>query len=295
ASVFEDVAHLKPAKGFMPVELNTPVWLPDVQSRQWLNVPAGETITFSEWEHWRLPKDAMWVQHFDNNRGQPHETHVYWSNGDGTFRAAAYRWSSDSSDPELISSGGITTVTGTQNAAWFSPGPEQHLNPKLALIGFVPQINTRQLNRGDQLLELSRKGWLDTQVSARDLKALPQMASLDDPQASVDWKARSYLDANCAVCHQPGGPSRGTFDVRFSTPMEERLLLSAEPVAGNLDVEGATLLEPGSPERSILYLRMNRTDAFRMPPVAVHGELSPALPVIERWIREMKPPESASR
>jgi hypothetical protein len=50
---------------------------------------------------------------------------------------------------------------------------------------------------------------------------------------------------------------------------------------------------PGSPERSILYQRLNRTDFFRMPPVATHDLKSPILPVLAEWIRSMTPPDAA--
>ena len=38
----------------------------------------------------------------------------------------------------------------------------------------------------------------------------------------ISWaaadRARSYLHANCAGCHRPGGPGRGDIDLRAETP-----------------------------------------------------------------------------
>jgi hypothetical protein len=59
--------------------------------------------------------------------------------------------------------------------------------------------------------------------------------------------------------------------------------------AGDLGLAGAKVVVPGSPAKSILYQRLKRTDFFRMPPTQYHNEPSPILPVMEAWIRSLKP------
>jgi len=65
--------------------------------------------------------------------------------------------------------------------------------------------------------------------------------------------------------------------------------------AGDLGIAGAGIIVPGSPEKSILYQRLKRTDFFRMPPVQFHNDLPPILPVLAEWIRSLRPEESAAR
>ena len=285
--LFAETQTFKEASGVVPFEMNAPVWQPGVVQRNWMKLPKGGVIQFSGHENWVFPEGSLVVQHFDTTAGLPHETHVYWSRGDGRYRAAAYGWAGSSKDAELIP-GTIMEALPGSDTLWFSPGPERMLDPQLALVGFMPQFNTRQLNNGTQLRDWSRAGFFDRKLSKSEIEKLPRLASLDDPEASIDLKVRSYLDVNCAVCHHPGGPSRGFYDARFSTPLEEQKLIYGELMAGDMGIFGAKVVVPGDPDRSILYQRIKDQGAFKMPPVAIHGKASPILPLVETWIREMK-------
>jgi len=71
------------------------------------------------------------------------------------------------------------------------------------------------------------------------------------------------------------------------TSFEDQNLVSDELMAGDLGIEGAKLVVPGDPEKSILYQRLARKDGFRMPPGSVNSKDSPVLPLLEKWIREL--------
>src|SRR5206468_3345230 len=159
-------------------------------------------------------------------------------------RAGAYRWDPDGLDATLVEDGEITRLPTSGRLHWFSPGAEDCLVLDSAVSGFVLQVNTRQLYRDvrdprtgaaeNQLRVLNRRGLFDPPLREEQIPLLPRLASLDDSGASAELRVRSYLDANCAVCHRPGGPSRGNFDARFQTPLAEQQLLNGELVAGDL-------------------------------------------------------------
>jgi mono/diheme cytochrome c family protein len=289
----------QPRDDFEPFELNASVWLPGVTARRWLFIPQAGKIHLAPEGDLRLPAGAMVVQQFEIRPGQPFETHVYWFTS-GRPRAGAYRWDADGRDATLVEDAEVLSLPRQPKRHWFSPGAEPMLDLETTITGFVLQLNTRQLNRevpaprnfgearANQLSLWNRRGWFEPLLREEDIARMPRLAGIDEANASPEHRVRSYLDANCAVCHRPGGPSRGTFDARFPTPLAEQHLVPGELQAGDLGIAGARLVFPGSPERSVLYERLKRIDFFRMPPVSVNDDLSPALPVLAEWIRRLE-------
>ncbi len=176
------------------------------------------------------------------------------------------------------------TLPGQPVRRWLSPGAEQQLNLDFVVCGFVLPVSTRQLHCGNQLETWNKRGWFSPGLTKDAIARIPRLASLDDLDASLELRVRSYLDVNCSMCHRPGGPSRGFFDARITTPLTDQKLLSGELMAGDLGVPGARVIAPSHPERSVLYLRLHRNDAFRMPQISVNDEPQPVLPLLEEWI-----------
>src|SRR5690606_28188739 len=83
--------------------------------------------------------------------------------------------------------------------------------------------------------------------------------------ASPGLRARSWLQGNCAHCHQPGGfvPPDLALDLRFETPLHQMHACDVLEGGGS---KGARLIEPGAAERSVILRRIGATDADRMPP-----------------------------
>ncbi len=287
AGVLRSGGAFRLAKGFTRFKSKQSVWRPGTRSKSWLKMPKDGKINIVQDGHWVFPEGAMVVEHFEDARGTPHETHLYQSNGDGTYRASAYRWSAETGDARLVERSEFQPLRSDAATMWLSPGPVARLDPTTAIFGFQPQFNTRRLNVGGQLSNWSRKGWFSQKVTRRAARQLPQMPALDEVDAPALERIRAYLDTNCASCHQPGGASRGFFDARYLTPFEEQGLISDALMAGDLGVPGAKLVTPGSPETSVLYLRLARKDGFRMPPGTMSAEDPPILPLLEQWIRSL--------
>ncbi len=200
---------------------------------------------------WHSAEKTMVIQqHSVEKTAKLFETHVMWFDDKKSrlVRAAAYRSNSDGSDGALIEDGEIITLPGDPAHRWFSPGTEEHLNLDTTIAGFF--------------LPLGRQ----------------------ETTESLEDRVRSYLDVNCAVCHQPGGASRGNFDARFGTALN----MNGELVAGDLGIAGARLIVPGEPDKSILLQRLIRHDTFRMPPTALNDDPQPVVPLMQEWIKGMK-------
>ena len=82
---------------------------------------------------------------------------------------------------------------------------------------------------------------------------------------SLDERARSYIDANCAHCHRFGGGGTALIDLRAGIPIEKMKAVDEVPAKGDLELKNATNHPPGEPvsQRSVPangHLRP-RTDA----------------------------------
>lgn len=287
AGILGRVKPFRPTESFTRFEMALPLWRPGVQASHWVRMPSGGKIVRVTDSEWVFPEGAQIVQHFENKMGNSHETHLYQSNGDGTFKASAYRWTARSRDASIIGQSEFLPLPWDESTMWLSPGPVARLDPKTAIFGFQPQFHALQLNVGGQLLEWSKRGWFKKPLNKSTVASMTKLHSADDQSIPEIERIRSYLEVNCASCHKPGGASRGYFDARIQTPFEEQLILSDQLMAGDMGVVGAKLVTPGEPEKSILYLRLARKDGFRMPPGFISDEDPPILSLLEKWIRDL--------
>ena len=76
-------------------------------------------------------------------------------------------------------------------------------------------------------------------------------------------------------------------DMRSSASLEEMDLLYVYPAWGYMDSEAPSLITPGQPENSILFLRMADQGAYRMPKLASSRLDEKALFLMRRWIMHL--------
>jgi uncharacterized repeat protein (TIGR03806 family) len=303
--VFASLEDLTPNLGMIPYDVNTPLWSDGAEKRRWIALPGKAPITFREKGSWTFPAGTVLVKHFEfPQAGAPPrrlETRVLFVAEDGGY-GATYRWNDEQSDAELLSDAlteeiELQTLSGAQRVAWTYPSQKDCLVCHTRNAGFVLGVNTRQLNRE---MAYPQTGVVDHQLRAwryagtfanpppeQSLPSLPKLAAIGDGSAPLEHRVRSYLDANCAQCHRPGG-ARGTFDARFDVPLARQGLVGGRLIAADLGISDAEVVVPGSPERSMLYLRMNRrSDAFNMPPLATNCVDDEAMAVIAEWIKQL--------
>jgi mono/diheme cytochrome c family protein len=134
----------------------------------------------------------------------------------------------------------------------------------------------------NQLRSWNNIGLFDRDTGAPE--AYEAFAASADNSALLDERARAYLDVNCAHCHQPAGPAPTDIDLRFGTALADTSMVDTLPSAGDLAVADARIIAPGDRLRSVLWLRMERIDGERMPPVASHLVDESGLTLIGDWI-----------
>jgi mono/diheme cytochrome c family protein len=156
--------------------------------------------------------------------------------------------------------------------------------------GFALGVKTRQLNRDfayPNANDNQLRSWNNIDYFTNDIVDAGQYAAfsaLSDTAATVAERARTYLDVNCAQCHQPLGPTPVEVDLRFDTAEMNMNAVGVTPTAGDLGVPNAEVIAAGEKERSVLWLRLQALDSNRMPPLASHLVDAQAVDVVGQWI-----------
>ena len=119
---------------------------------------------------------------------------------------------------------------------------------------------------------------------------LPSIPDPYDPKADLDKRARSYLHANCAICHIEAGGGNSQLDLEFTTAPQKMKGIDQPPQHDAFGVADARILAPGDPDRSVLLQRVSRRGAGQMPPLASHVRDEQAAQMLREWIAAMKRP-----
>jgi glucose/arabinose dehydrogenase len=292
---FADTATLTPAAGLVAYEPNVSFWSDHAHKRRWFALPDPTSRFGLERDGpWSLPAGAVWVKHFDLEltRGNPAtsrriETRVLVKTSEGVY-GLSYRWNDAQTDATLVpDEGADQTFTITENGAsrsqtWRFPSRAECLTCHTAVGGHALSFNTRQLNRGDFLPQLIAAGYVQTSPGFVANSA-PALARADDPNASLEHRARSYLDANCSQCHQPGGAALGSWDARVATPLALANLLDGTLVDHGGNATNRVIV-PGDPTRSHVLTRMAIRGPGQMPPLASNERDLAGETLLRQWI-----------
>jgi uncharacterized repeat protein (TIGR03806 family) len=302
---FRSLKDLTPQPGIIPYHVNAPLWSDGAAKRRWLALPGDAQIDFAPTGEWKFPAGTVFIKHFElSTAAAPRrlETRFLVIDRTGLGYGVTYRWKADQSDAKLLMDGfteelTIPTAAGRRRLRWTYPSRNDCLVCHTANAGFVLGVKTRQLN-GDfkypltgvtdnQLRTWNHLGLFQRGLDEARIPGYARLAAVTDTTASLEHRVRSYLDANCAQCHRPGG-SRGEFDARFDVPLARQHLLRGSVVSSDLGIAGVTLLTPKDPGHSMIYQRMKRRwDVFNMPPLATSLVDNEALAVLEQWIRSL--------
>jgi uncharacterized repeat protein (TIGR03806 family) len=301
--VFANLTNLSPANFLIPYSVNSPLWSDGAVKTRWFTLPTNSVIIFSATGEWKFPAGSVFVKNFalpvdDTNPKilRRLETRLLVRDTNGYVYGASYRWRADNSDAELVTTGitepvEIKTSTGTRTQNWFYPGRQDCLTCHTPASGGVLGVKTRQLNGtftypngviANQLLTLGHLGIFDAEFDEAKISIYPRLVNVTNTSAALEPRARSYLDANCSMCHRPGGVG-AFFDARFDTPLEKQNLVNG-PVANQLGIAGAKVIAPGDTNKSILFHRVSIVDEGQMPPIARNLVDAKAVAVIGKWI-----------
>jgi uncharacterized repeat protein (TIGR03806 family) len=312
---FQDTRQLVPSPSLIPYELNAPFWSDGALKWRWMALPnekgtGQKTIGFAPTGEWSFPNGTVFVKHFemgmDDTRPEKKrrlETRLLVRDSTGGVYGATYKWRADNSDAELLKESLsepliIKTASGTRTQTWYYPNPADCRTCHTTNAGGVLGVKTRQLNcdfsypgtgvKDNQLRAWNHAGLFAPKFEEREIAAFARLVRPDDRSASLEQRARSYLDANCSQCHRPGGVV-SYFDARYDTPLAKQNLIDA-PVVIDQGIDGARAIAPNDVWRSVVLLRATTLDAIKMPPLAHEVIDEKGAQLLREWVASLPGP-----
>lgn len=322
---FADLTSLTPENGIVAYAPNLTFWSDFAEKSRWFVIKnTVDLIGYSEDDPWTFPEGMIWAKHFEmpvewetfdrtingaqvtDRRPVPGsarrrvETRFLVKTGGGSY-GVSYRWDNITSGPQAeadladlkgenfdidISIDAVATTV-----PWEIPAQSSCLICHDPLAGHALSFNTRQLNapgsidsvQGNFVSLLAAAGYLNASPGAPVV--LPRHVRPDETNYSLYARARSYLDVNCAYCHQSGGTGGGTWDGQARLTLNQTGMING--IAASAIHSGDLLVVPGDIDKSIIYNRTATANGYsRMPPLGSSEIDLEGIELLGDWIGE---------
>ncbi|MGV3772005.1 MAG: PQQ-dependent sugar dehydrogenase [Verrucomicrobiales bacterium] len=327
--IFAGLTPLTPAKGVVPFAIKAEMWSDYASAQRHIALPGFSSIGWAD-NKWQFPSNAVLVRTFsmEMDRGNTNsvrniETQLLHFDG-ARWNPYTYKWNEEQTDAELVAAAGDEVKLrvkdskapgGLREQLWrFNSRAEcmrchnSWLNTTLAFtrqqldrnhefpgeaIGLSTNFNGNQLNlfRANQIIQAAA---LQGEAPA-ELVNPYRNSNESESFASLEKRARSYLHVNCSHCHREnaGGSTISFMNVELA--MNRAGLIDKIPTQGNFGITDAKVVAPGDPLHSILYLRMAKSGAGRMPQIGSRLVDDEGLELVYQWIRQLKSTNQANK
>jgi uncharacterized repeat protein (TIGR03806 family) len=285
--LFLDAAARQPNAGLVPYAPNTPLFSDYAEKERYVFLPPGKAARYRSAGVFEFPVGTVLVKTFaypadlrrPTDRVRKIETRLLIHRAGG-WTPLTYVWNAAGTEAVLKRAGARTDVAFTDakgaevRFSYAVPNVNQ-CKECHAQSGAIQPIGpkARSLNdafaypggRENQLAHWSEAGLLQ---GAPGAAAAPHAPRWDDPTAPVAERARAYLDANCAHCHNPqGAASNSGLYLEYERPDAVARGLGKRPVAaGRASADLDFDIAPGEPDKSILVHRMQSREPGVMMP-----------------------------
>ncbi len=301
---FEDMQNQVPAEGVHPYSLLSPLFSDETDKLRFVYVPEGEKLGYVKNKVFIFPVGSTLIKTFAylNKNGpldrQLLETRLLINTHEG-WKAISYVWNDEQTDARRAIAGATIPTTFINpegkmiDVRYRAPNQNQckechQLNKVMTPIGpkarNMNKLVEYQSGEMNQLLYWAALGWIDQSLGST------QISNYADINASLEDRARAYLDINCGHCHIPGGSADTTgLYLNFTEKDQEQLGIYKKPVAagrasGNLKYS----IVPGHSDDSILLFRMKSLDPGIMMPESGRALADKAgIKLIEDWINKL--------
>lgn len=314
--LFGSTRDHRPAPGVIPYAVNAELWADGATAERFLAVPGEGRVHLDERGNWRFPEGSVLVRTVSvadasrpsgKRRVETQLLHLL----EDAWRPYSFVWDDEQADAVLADVAGTVkslSVTGPGRDGRRNRDYRVHARAECVLchnpwverktLTYGVQsasplgVNTAQMNRtrGDggrtanQLTFLHELGILSTKPEPG---RSPRLVDPYDESADLGLRARSYLQTNCAHCHQFNAGGTANIILGYEVPLPETRTVDVRPIQGTFQIAGARIIAPGDPSRSVLYYRVSKLGGGRMPRVGSDEVDTRAVRMIREWIAGM--------
>lgn len=307
---FSDPARQVPVAGVLPFSIRTPLFSDHATKLRFVYVPEDLSARYDERETFDFPVGSALIKTFAfaADLREPDkslrliETRVLLRKPDG-WDAWAYLWNEDQTDAKRLVTGKTipVSVTGPDGAALdfdYSVPNKNQCKGCHAIDGEVAPLGPKARNLNGNFAYASGpvnqlERWISEGIleEAPDAEAWPEVPGWMDEDASVEKRARAWLDVNCAHCHRRRGPASNSG--LFLTWHEDdpvALGIGKRPAAAGRGSFGLEFdIVPGDPDASILYRRVESVEpGVMMPELGRSLRDEAALELLRAWITALR-------
>ncbi|WP_445453601.1 hypothetical protein [Flavobacterium sp. 25HG05S-40] len=304
-----DLKNQKPSFGVLPYQPISELFTDYAQKKRFVWLPSGTKAIYNgDGNVLNLPVGAALIKNFYYTKVQPNnstriiETRIMIRKSN-EWIFAEYVWNEDQSEAFLTTQRAVTTISWRDETNvirtinYKIPSVTLDcirchglLNGEREPIGIKPQnINSNfsySTGAKNQLQKLIELGYLEDNLP----NAITTVVDYKDTTKSIDLRARSYFDSNCAHCHKDGGEAEH-FSLRFAfnqTTDIENMGVSM-PAEHSLAGYNGRIVYPNNVNQSILHYRVNtETDNFyMMPPLGRTIKHDEGVHLLEDWINSL--------
>lgn len=302
------------AASVIPYEVNSPLWSDGADKVRGMAIPTGKKVHVKNCAaeptacgqgaaddgKWVFPVGTVLVKHFGFD-DKLVETRLFIRFDESTWAGFSYQWNEAQTEAMVVPDDRVKVSfnTGKRTVEWHYPNRIDCTKCHTREAGWSLGPETAQLNRTvggtNQIDRIAALGVLDAAPPKPYKAALvapyPSQAGSPAASATLEQRARSYLHANCANCHRPDG-EYADIDLRYDTAFKNTGVCGVAPMRADL-VAGNLHLDPGKPENSVMWLRMNTPPdpqggkTLRMPQIATYVIDTEGLKVVGDWIKSL--------
>lgn len=311
SGLFANVKDHTPQPGAIPYSVNSPLWSDGAHKERFLAIPEHAATDFKidlgAKNGWNFPDETVLVKSFALNTTSGNPISRRWietrflTKQAGEWVGYSYAWNDEQSDAELVAAEGLDREfdVGSAKQKWHYPSRTECMVCHSRAANFVLGLTTAQMNKehdfggviDHQFRVLEHLGFLKEDRKRDGQRPLPKLANPYDEREPLEARARSYLQANCAICHISAGGGNAQINLEHTASLLKMNAIDVEPLHHKFGLADARIIAPGHPERSVLLHRIAHRGegSGQMPQLATFLADEAAVKLFDEWIRSLKP------